>query len=373
MRSVLARIVSGAGRLLNSSHAFGRREAVAVQPPGRQPPRMRKRDRQVVESDSRILVAGRTGRQRQLVTLTTDPPQQRVDERARALLAGLSGHVDRIADDSRRGNAIQMEKLEHRAAQDIEHLRIQPRGGAAAERGDDVVERSLPPERAGDDLTRERAIAFVRQARARAGEGMGQVGSIASTRLAGPDRRPRGRARSCSLDLRSWRDVTPGQEFARGHRALALWLNREHAEDTAVARDDFQPIGFRAHNRAGRIGTDGRREGGPMNEAPATGEPPGHERPRLEPSNQVVKTFGRQRPVDRSLCLCDLRRVGGQRRVLWGLGRSSLSNLLKHLEEEPSAELREVSFDVDAGFIRIDGTSCHLERRAGVELLDHPA
>ena len=253
-----------------------------------------------------------------------------------------------------------------RAAQDIEHLRIQARGGAAAERGDDVVERSLPAERAGDDLTRERAIAFVGQARARAGEGMGQVGGMRRDGsqgliggLAGGRDRPARlrRDESCSLDFRSWQDVTPGQEFARGHRALALWLNREHAEDTAIARDDFQPVRFRAHNRAGRIGTDGRRECGPMNEAPATGEAPGHERPRLQPSNQVVKAFGRQRPVDRSFCLGDLRRVGGQRRVLWRLGRSSLSNLLKHVEEEPSSELREVSFDGDAGFIRIDGTS----------------
>ena len=96
------------GPIVELEPGLGRREAVAMQPPGRQPPRMGKRDRQVVESDSRILIAGRTGRQRQLVTLTTDAPQERVDEGASALLAGLSGHVHRIADDCRRGNAIQM-------------------------------------------------------------------------------------------------------------------------------------------------------------------------------------------------------------------------------------------------------------------------
>ncbi len=73
---------------------------------------------------------------------------------------------------------IQMQELKDRASQDIEDLGVQSRHGTAAELRDDVVERALPSERAGDDLSREGSIAFVWQPRTGAREGMGQVGTF---------------------------------------------------------------------------------------------------------------------------------------------------------------------------------------------------
>ena len=193
---------------------------------------MRERDGEVVEGGGAIVRCrgrGGTGKwSRSRLTRRS----KRVDEGAGALLAGLPGHVDGVADDRRGGHAIQMEELKDRAAEDVEDLGIQPRHGAPAELGDDVVERALPPERAGDDLARERAIAFVRQPRTGAGERVGQVGGFVETARsasyaasrAGAIRRSAGQ--SSPLDFRAGRDVTAGQELARGHGAAALGLNR---------------------------------------------------------------------------------------------------------------------------------------------------
>src|SRR5262249_27759135 len=117
--------------------------------------------------------------QRQLLAPTADFPQDGVHERSGAAFARASRKADRVVDGSRRGDAIELQKLEDREPQDVQDLGIQPGDRPSRDVADDAIESTLPTEGAGCDLAGQRAIALVLQVRTRRGERMRQVRAAA--------------------------------------------------------------------------------------------------------------------------------------------------------------------------------------------------
>lgn len=149
------------GRVVELTPGFGGFEAVSFEPSGHQPARMRERDRQVVERG--LARCGVAWRQRETIPFAADAAKDGIHQRRRTALTLLLRQVHRIVDDRRCWNASEVQQLEHRQPQDIDDLCVEPGERSIRERGDQVIEGPLPAERAGGDLTGERAIAFVRK------------------------------------------------------------------------------------------------------------------------------------------------------------------------------------------------------------------
>ncbi len=134
----------------------------------------------------------------------SDAPQHGVDEPGCAALARLPHQVHRIVDDGRGGHAVEVEQLVGARAEG----RRGPRGSRRAERRPPCaamtrVERAAPPDRAGDDFGRERAIARSSARRSRLARAR-RAGRSARRRRPEARRRPPGArgARSCAAPNR---------------------------------------------------------------------------------------------------------------------------------------------------------------------------
>src|SRR5262245_2498303 len=68
-----------------------------------------------------------------------------------------------------------MEDLEKAEPNDEEHVVVERPERTFGETGDDVIERALPPQRSGDDLQRQRAVADVVKVFAAPGQGRRQI------------------------------------------------------------------------------------------------------------------------------------------------------------------------------------------------------
>src|SRR6266702_1995712 len=108
-----------------------------------------------------------------------------------------------------------MKELEGAEPQDGEDLDVQPGGGTARKAFDDVVESTLPAERACGDFSGERAIALVAQARPRLSERRRQI------RAPRPDRQQGFVCRGTSRRDHDWkRSPSTAPRPARKSRAV---------------------------------------------------------------------------------------------------------------------------------------------------------
>ena len=127
-------------------------------------------------------IADRSRRERQPVPLAARAPEQCVDERRGARLAGLLRQMHGVVDGRRRRDPIEMQQLKQRQAEDVDHFGIERRERPTGVGRDEDVERALPAQRSRGDLAGKCAVAFVVKMRSGADEGRRQVGAAGADR-----------------------------------------------------------------------------------------------------------------------------------------------------------------------------------------------
>ena len=155
-----------ARRVVEPHPGFGAVETEPIVPALREPARMRERDAEVQQCRSAILDVGWTRRQRQRIPPARDRAQHRIHEAARTPFARPLREVDGIVHHGGRGHARQVEQLIGAESQDFENLRVEAIDSPFREFHDEVVEGIPPSLDSAGNFRRQRAIAFIGQARA---------------------------------------------------------------------------------------------------------------------------------------------------------------------------------------------------------------
>jgi hypothetical protein len=109
------------------------------------------------------------------MTVAERGTQDRIYESGGALLSCAPRQINCIVHDGRRRHAIEMQELIQAEANDQQDVYVEFRNGTVGETLDEMVEAALPPQRAGHDVCRQRAIAVVGEVSARLNEGGGKI------------------------------------------------------------------------------------------------------------------------------------------------------------------------------------------------------
>src|SRR5688500_17180490 len=160
--------------------------------------------------------------------------QDRVDEPGGALLSGAARQVHGIVHDRRRRNAVEMKQLIEAEADDQQDVGVEPGNRPAGEMLDEVVEAPLPPQRAGHDVRRERAIAVVGEACPRLNK---RGGAINATCCDGAKPVERGRAARPAHDP----NFIPGRT-GRPARKSRVRIGRRPSAWTSVRAISPSPV-----------------------------------------------------------------------------------------------------------------------------------
>jgi len=111
------------------------------------------------------------------VALTQKGPEDRIHEPGRAWLSRSASQIDRIVDHRRGRHPIQVEQLVHAQPEDREDFVVHPGNGTSSEVCDEMIERALPPQGPGYDLSRERSVSRVTEGTAALRKGRRQIES----------------------------------------------------------------------------------------------------------------------------------------------------------------------------------------------------
>jgi len=139
-------------------------------------------------SGKRVLIlltpflGGRPCGQWKPMALTQKGSEDRIHEPGRAWLSRSASQIDRIVDHRRGRHAIQVEQLVHAQAEDGQDFFVHPGSGTSSEVCNEMIERALPPQGPGHDLSRERSIPCVIEGTAALREGRRQIESAGRDR-----------------------------------------------------------------------------------------------------------------------------------------------------------------------------------------------
>ena len=160
---------------------LGGRQAVAVEPPLDQPPRVGQRCRQVVERGPPPVhttrVDSRCRGQVSRAPVVRQCPQDGVQEARRSPDARFARQLDGVGDRRMRRDSIQKQQLVGGRPQQVERGRRDGRERPGGGLPDEVVDRGPPALDTQDDLTDETAVARILEASSRTFQGRGQIGT----------------------------------------------------------------------------------------------------------------------------------------------------------------------------------------------------
>jgi len=202
---------------------------------------MRQRDAEVFERiPARGISRGWTIRQRKPMPLPQDRSQHCIHEPRCTRNLGRSREIHRIVDHRGRGHAIEMEDLKEAEPRDHDDCGIELRERPFRDVSDEVIERALPSQCAGDDRRGERAVAFIVEPIAGMGECGREIGALArNSRQCFECGDPRWRDRHCSpsgqTQPRGQRMT--GKKVAHTHRTSPFGLHFDERQPALAGRD----------------------------------------------------------------------------------------------------------------------------------------